>query len=112
MIWILFQLPSHLILQPLLQKIEIRSVGLKPDLLSNFVKAVLELSDFTAEKEFKAIWIVLWKYDGVFFDFIFGETANWRSLYDRGCLGDVAYFILSIWTVNNTYFLVIFMLSI
>ena len=47
-----------------------------------FVKAVAELSGFTVEKEFKAIRNVLWKYDVVFFDFIFGQTASWKWLYD------------------------------
>ena len=41
----------------------------------NFVKTVAELSDFTVEKEFKAVRNILWKYDVVFFDFIFGQTA-------------------------------------
>ena len=31
-----------------------------------FIKAVVKLSDFTVEKEFKAIRNVLWKYDVVF----------------------------------------------
>ena len=41
-----------------------------------FVKAVAKLSDFTVEKGFKAIRIVLSKYDVVFFGFIFGQTAS------------------------------------
>ena len=36
----------------------------------------------SVEKEFKAIRKVLWKYDLVFFDFIFGQTASWKWLYD------------------------------
>ena len=40
-----------------------------------FVKTISELSDFTVEKEFKAIRNALWKDDVVFFDFIFGQTA-------------------------------------
>ena len=47
-----------------------------------FVKAVAELSGFTVEKEFKAIRNVQWKDDVVFFDFIFGQTASWKRLYD------------------------------
>ena len=47
-----------------------------------FVKAVADLSEFTVEKEFKEIWKVLWKYDVVLFDFIFGQTASWKWLYD------------------------------
>ena len=45
-------------------------------------KAVAELSDFTVEKEFKAIQNVLWKYDLGFFDFIFGQSAIRKWLYD------------------------------
>ena len=41
-----------------------------------FVKAVAKLSDFTVEKGFKAIRNVLSKYDVVFFDFTFGQTAS------------------------------------
>ena len=47
-----------------------------------FVKAVAELRDFTVEKEFKAIGNVLWKYDVVFFNFIVGQTASWKWLYN------------------------------
>ena len=47
-----------------------------------FVKAVAVLSDFTVEKEFKAIWNVVWKYEKILFDFIFGQAASWKLLYD------------------------------
>ena len=45
-----------------------------------FVKAVAELNDFTVEKEFKAIQNALWKYDAVFFDFI------WYKIIKPMCL--------------------------
>ena len=47
-----------------------------------YVKAVAELIDFTVEKELKAIQNVLWKYDLVFFNFVFDQTASWKWLYD------------------------------
>ena len=47
-----------------------------------FVKAVAKLSDFTVIKEFKTIRNTLWKYDVVLFDFMFGQTASWKWLYD------------------------------
>ena len=47
-----------------------------------FAKAVVELSDFTVEKEFKAIGNVKKKKYVVFFDFIFGQIASWKRLFD------------------------------
>ena len=45
-------------------------------------QAVAKLGDFTVEKEFKTSRNVMWKNDVVFFDFIFGQTASWKWLYD------------------------------
>ena len=46
-----------------------------------FVKAVAKLTDFTVEKEFKAIQKFPWKYDVVFLDIIIGQTASWKWHY-------------------------------
>ena len=48
-----------------------------------FVKAVAELSDFIAEKKFKAIQKGLWKYHVVLPDFIFGRTPIWIWFLNR-----------------------------
>ena len=49
----------------------------------SFVKAAAKLSNFTVEKEFKVIRNAHWKYDVVFFDLIFGQTASWKWLYNE-----------------------------
>ena len=59
---------------------------------------VAELSEFAVEKEFKAIQNVLWKYDVVFFDCIFGQAASWKWLYDV-----YIYIYMYIHTIYNIY---------
>ena len=70
------------------------------------VEPVAQLSDFTVEKEFKAIQNIHWKYDVVFLNLIFGQTASWKWLYNE-CIYIYIYiyiiYILYILYIYNIY---------